>query len=143
VRAPMDRAVYMKAYRARHKQASKRVDIVVDLKHWRKLERAAQKADISTTAAITELLLKELAKMSQNPAPLVGEIEAVSKPLKRVADRVNMLAHHANTVHRVVDEQGVLDELQRAYNVLYEGATRLVHSNRNQHSGNADDNRSP
>lgn len=121
----MNRRQYMEAYRAQHRQATRRVDIVVSLDNWREVTRMAEAAGISTTAALTELVNNELAIMSRDPSPIATEIAALTKRLKPVADRINMLAHHANTVRTIVDQPAVLAEFQKLHDILIEETARF------------------
>lgn len=109
----MDRKRYMKSYRAAYRSRTRDVRIALGTDLYDHLKSAALAEGIAPTTLARALIETGLHRRSLVPAAVLDELRTLERLVRNIANNINQLAHHANTVRRVVDLDAVYRELQR------------------------------
>lgn len=109
----MDRSQYMKAYRAQYKERMKVIKLAIEPVLYRKLDRLAKRENVKSTTLVRSILASAVTDQAFVPTAVEGELKACVRLMRNAANNLNQLAHHSNTVRRVVNEDAVFAELRR------------------------------
>lgn len=109
----MDRTRYMKAYRAAYKARATIIKVALDNDLYAELTARAKAEGKTPTGLVRDLVIAGLAGNTRIPAAIADELKALGRLVRSIANNLNQLAHHANTVRRVIDIQSVFAELRR------------------------------
>lgn len=109
----MDRKRYMKSYRATYRSRTRDVRIALGTDLYDHLKSVASAEGIPPTTLARALIEAGLHRRSLVPAAVLDELRTLERLVRNIANNINQLAHHANTVRRVVDLDAVYRELQR------------------------------
>jgi len=101
----------------------KRINISLSSADFNKVTYLAELNQTKPTSYINELVQHQLNKTPFVPQALADEIKAMKFLLRNIATNVNQLTHYSNTLKVLVDERGLLLELQK----LEEGITAYIH----------------
>jgi len=101
----------------------KRINISLSAPDFEKISYLAELNQTKPTSYINELVQHQLNKTPFVPQALADEIKAMKFLLRNIATNVNQLTHYSNTLKVLVDERGLLLELQK----LEEGITTYIH----------------
>lgn len=118
-----DRKSYQREYRAAYKGQAKRVNLTLSNAEYKAFLKAAQKEGLKPTAHIKQLALAGLGNQVHLPRELNEELKALRFAVLNIANNVNQIAHHANTVkhltqseeHNLLAYLKQLDEVVRSY----------------------------
>lgn len=109
----MDRQRYMKDYRALYRQRTRDVRITLTSEQFAALRAAAKSERTTPTGLGRHLIVAGLSRDLRVPAAVATELKSLEFLVRNIANNVNQLAHHANTVRVVIDPAAVLAELRR------------------------------
>lgn len=111
-----------KQYLDDYVDARKRINISLSSADFKKITYLADLNQTKPTSYITELVQHQLHKSPFIPQVLVDEIKEMKFLLRNIATNINQLSHHSNTLKVLVDERGLLLEIQK----LEEGITAYI-----------------
>ena len=126
-----DRSQYQKAYRKEYRSRAKRVNLTFGLSEHAALEQGAKASNMPIAAYVKACALQAHEGRIDPPEMMLDELADLSRVVRTIANNVNQMARHSNTVARVLDEHEVfasLQHLQRAYEEAIHRAN--VHSDR-------------
>ena len=126
----MDRTTYMKQYRTAYKARSKFVTITLSRDQYSALKLRAQSEGVSPTTLAKQYVLNGLAQDPSATNAVANELGALEHQVRPIATTLNMLAHHANTVKRVVDVPSIFAELMRLSTVVHAFTSGRMKSSR-------------
>jgi hypothetical protein len=116
-----------KQYLDDYVEARKRINISLSATDFEKVRYLAELNQTKPTSYITKLVQHQLDKTPFVPQALADEIKAMKFLLRNIATNINQLTHRSNTLKVLVDERGLLLELQK----LEEGITAYIHKDVN------------
>lgn len=113
------RKIYHHQYKADYQERTKRVSLTLNLAEYKELEKRAKIEGVKITT-----LAKNMMMAYHQQAPLIPEIvqkelQELRFLLRNVANNMNQIAHHSNTIKRLVDENGLLLEIQKMENTIH------------------------
>lgn len=109
----MDRQSYMKDYRAAYRQRTRDIRITLTAEQFSALRAAAKSEHTTPTGLGRQLITAGLSRDIRVPAAVASELKSLEFLVRNIANNINQLAHHANTVRMVIDPVAVLAELRR------------------------------
>lgn len=109
----MDRQRYMKDYRQSYKTRAKIIKVALNKDLHAVLSARAEAEGLTPTSLVRELVASGLAGDPRVPAAVADELKTLQRLVRSIANNLNQLAHHANTVRRVIDVPSVFAELKR------------------------------
>lgn len=109
----MDRKRYMKSYRAAYRTRTRDVRVTLGRDLYEHLQAAAKAEGIPPTSLARAFIDAGLARRALVPKAVLDELRAVERLIRSIANNINQLAHHANTVRMVVDVGSLFGELRR------------------------------
>ena len=105
----------------------KRISISLSSADFSKVTYLAQLNQTKPTSYIADLVQHQLNKTPLIPQELTEDIKEMKFLLRNIATNINQLTHRSNTLKVLVDERGLLLELQK----LEEGITTYIHKHVN------------
>lgn len=108
----MDRKDYIKAYLKDYRSRTKCVNLAIPMADYRRLERAARGEGKKPTQFLVEIGIAQIDKAIYVPEAISRELQSLRFLIRNVANNLNQIAHHTNTVKRAADERSVLKELK-------------------------------
>lgn len=120
------RKLYNQQYKAEYKERTRRVSITLSHSEYTAIEKRAKAENIKPTA-----LIKNMAMAYYQQAPIIPEIvrdelQELRFLLRNVANNINQIAHHSNTIKRLADENGLLLEIQKMENTINDFVTQRM-----------------
>ena len=109
----MDRPRYMKAYRSAYKARAKVIKVALDNELFAELAKRAKVEHMTPTGLVRALVASGLSGDPRVPATIADELRMLERLVRSIANNLNQLAHHANTVRRVIDVPAIFQELKR------------------------------
>lgn len=103
----------MKDYRIAYKSRAKIIKVALSNDLHAVLSQRAEAEGLTPTSLVRELVASGLSGDPRVPAVVAGELKNLERLVRSIANNLNQLAHHANTVRRVVDVQSIFQELKR------------------------------
>jgi len=108
----MDRTAYMKDYRADYKTRVRIVKVTVPISVFKKLEARAAEEGIKPASLAREYVETGLKRDTRAPTEVRNELFSISRLIRSIANNLNQMAYHSNTVRQVTDERGVFQWLK-------------------------------
>lgn len=103
-----DRSEYQKAYRQTYAAQAKRVGLTFGLAEYRDLERAAKRSGMPVASYVKACTMQAHEdRPVEVPDAVSEELAELSRVIRTIANNVNQIARHSNTIGRVLDEQEV------------------------------------
>ena len=121
----MDRSKYMKGYRAQYRQHTHDVRVTLTADLYASLRAAAKSNGTTPTSLARDFIACGLTAEARIPASFAEDLRRHEMLVRNIANNINQLAHHANTVRKVIDVQSVFADLRRL-----EDAVRSYTTNR-------------
>jgi hypothetical protein len=120
------RKLYNKEYQAEYKDRAKRVSVTLTNAEYSDLAKRAKDEGIKPTA-----LLKNMAIAYHQQAPIMpemirDELQELRFLIRNVANNINQIAHHSNTIKRLADENGLLLEIQKMETTINDFITQRM-----------------
>ena len=113
-----DRSAYQKAYRESYGARAKRVNLTFGLSECADLERAAKRSGMSLSAYVKSCAMQGHGGQVETPEEVLEQLADLSRVVRTIANNVNQMARHSNTIGQVLDEHEVfarIQELEAAY----------------------------
>ena len=108
-----DRSTYMKSYRAGYKKRVRVVKVTMGNAVFAKLEHLATREGTRPASLAREFIEAGLSGDPRLPRQMTAELTALRHLIRSVANNMNQLAKHSNTVRVVNDKHAVFDELKK------------------------------
>jgi hypothetical protein len=114
------RKLYNKQYKSEYKERMTRATLTFTKSEYEKIQ---EKAKSENTKPAT--LLKDMAMAYYHQTPLIPEVVANELQelrflIRNVANNINQIAHHSNTIQRLADENGLLLEIKKMEDTINE-----------------------
>ena len=113
-----DRSAYQIAYAESYGSRAKRVNLTFGLYECADLERAAKRCEVPLSAYVKSCALQGHNGQVDAPENVLKQLADLSLVVRTIANNVNQMARHSNTIGQVLDEHEVfarIQELQSAY----------------------------
>lgn len=113
-----DRSAYQKAYRESYGSRAKRVNLTFGLSECADMERAAKRSGMSLSAYVKSCAMQGHIGQVEAPEDVLEQLADLSRVVRTIANNVNQMARHSNTIGQVLDEHEVfarIQDLQAAY----------------------------
>lgn len=112
------RQAYKKAWNQKNKTQVKRVSMTLTPIEYARFEKRAKKEGVKVTT-----LVKNMAIAYEQQAPLftpeqLHEMQEMRFIFRNVANNINQIAHHSNTIKRLADENGLLLEIKKLEDIV-------------------------
>lgn len=114
-----ERKLYNKKYKADYKNRIKRISITLSNAEYKELERQAKNENIKINTLVKNMAFAYHQKNTLIPEPIKAELQELRFLLRNVANNINQIAHHSNTIQRLADENGLLLEIQKMEQTIY------------------------
>ncbi len=114
----MDRKQYLKTYQENYKGKVKRVKLTFSLEEFGEVEALANSLDIKPSILIRRLALATIRGNKFLDTEAKQELRNLHYLVSNIANNVNQLARHSNTLKRVVDDNQVLLELKELNSLI-------------------------
>ncbi len=110
------RRAYQQTYRKTYK--AKRVNLTLSPAEYRAFSRAAKNQKI--TPFIKNLALSALERQAVIPKDLEAELKTLRFAIRNIANNVNQIAHHSNTIHNLTsaEENNLLLHIKQLEDVV-------------------------
>ena len=95
---------YLKKYREENKRKTKRVSVTLSLDEFKQLEQMAKVEKIKPTTLLKKLAFSSMNKKADFPLDVSADFGDLVHILRGVANNINQMAKHSNTIKRVADE---------------------------------------
>lgn len=109
----MDRPSYIKAYLKDYRSRHKCVNVAVPIADYKKLEKAAKREGMTPARLLLTIGLRDLDKTVYVPAEIKQELSRLTLLIRNIANNINQIAHHTNTVRQAADARTVFAELAK------------------------------
>jgi len=103
---------YLKKYREENKGKNKRVNVTLSLDEFKQLEKMAKAEKIKPTALLKKLAFSSIDKKLDFPLDVSVDFGDLVHILRGVANNINQMAKHSNTIKRVADESRLFSLLK-------------------------------
>lgn len=110
------RKLYNQAYATR----AHRVAITLTATEFAELEKRAKAEGVKPTTLVKNMAIAYHQSQQIPQEPILKELQELRFLLRNAANNINQIAHHSNTVGRLVDENGFLDELRKMETTINE-----------------------
>jgi len=93
----------------------RRISISLSQAEFRQLSTLAKRESMKPTSFVRNLTKATLLRQVHLPANIEAELKTLRFAIRNIANNVNQIAHHSNTVHMmtVADENNLLQHLQQ------------------------------
>lgn len=124
------RSDYQREYRQNYQ--AQRVNLTLNRAEYRKFASAAKKQGQKPTTYIKELALASLENQALIPSEIAKELEVLRFAVLNIANNVNQIAHHSNTVKRLseAEEHNLLGHLKQLDDVIRDYTSGQILSKR-------------
>jgi hypothetical protein len=109
---------YHQNYRKEYAKKMKYLNLAIPLTTYQEFEALAKKENTKVSPLIRKMALAYLQQHTFVPQDIVEELRAVKLLIRNVANNVNQVAHHSNTIKGLVNDNDLLLELQRLENMV-------------------------
>ena len=103
---------YLKKYRAENKGKTKRVSVTLSPDEFKQLEQMAKVEKTKPTALLKKLAFSSMNKKADFPLDISVDLGELVNILRGVANNINQMAKHSNTIKRVTDESRLFTMLK-------------------------------
>lgn len=103
---------YLKKYREENKRKTKRVSVTLSLDEFKQLEQMAKVEKIKPTTLLKKLAFSSMNKKADFPLDVSADFGDLVHILRGVANNINQMAKHSNTIKRVADESRLFSLLK-------------------------------
>ncbi|MEI2812348.1 MAG: hypothetical protein V9E91_00610 [Burkholderiaceae bacterium] len=84
------------------------------------LEKRAKAEGVKPTTLVKNMAIAYHQSQQIPQEPILKELQELRFLLRNSANNINQIAHHSNTVGRLVDENGFLDEVRKMETTINE-----------------------
>ena len=116
----MQNSEQRKAYLQSYQANTHRVAITLTSTEYAELEKRAKAEGVKPTTLVKNMAIAYHQGQAITPEPILKELQELRFLLRNAANNINQIAHHSNTVGRLVDENGFLDEVRKMETTINE-----------------------
>ena len=116
------RKAYLQSYQAN----THRVAITLTPSEFAELEKRAKAEGVKPTTLVKNMAIAYHQSQQIPQEPILKELQELRFLLRNAANNINQIAHHSNTVGRLVDENGFLDEVRKMEATINEFVARRL-----------------
>ena len=109
----MSQADYHKAYKRQYYKLNKSLSVTLSMDDYDALKARADELGTKPIPLLRDMAFAVLHDTSFVPELIEDELKELRFLILNIANNVNQMAHHSNTVRSLVDEKGLLRELRR------------------------------
>jgi hypothetical protein len=109
----MQNSEQRKAYLQTYQANTHRVAITLTASEFAELEKRAKAEGVKPTTLVKNMAIAYHQSQQIPQEPILKELQELRFLLRNSANNINQIAHHSNTVGRLVDENGFLDEVRK------------------------------
>ncbi len=127
------RKAYQRQYREQYKSQVKRVNLTLTKKEYQSFSRSAGNQKV--TSYIKQLALDGLHTQANIPENLEAELKTLRFAIRNIANNVNQIAHHSNTVRSITtsEENNLLQHLKQLEEVIRKYTEGRIMESRDDH----------
>jgi hypothetical protein len=114
------RQTYKKAWNQKNKTQTKRVSITLSNEEYKSLEKRAKKEGVRITTLVKNMTLAYHQQQPLLSQDLKTEMQEMRFIFRTIANNINQIAHHSNTIKRLADENGLLLEIKKLEDIVLE-----------------------
>lgn len=115
-----------KIYNREYQERTHRIAVTLTPTEYRELTARAKAEGVKTTTLVKNMALAYHQGQAIMPEAVQGELQELRFLLRNVANNINQIAHHSNIVHRLVDENGLLMEIQKMETTIHDFVTQKL-----------------
>jgi hypothetical protein len=108
-----------RTYNREYGQRVHRVSITLTPEEYRTLKARAKAVGIRPTSLARELVTSPHGTPATPPEAIATELQELRFLLRNVANNINQIAHHSNTIKRLVYENGLLMEIRKMEEAVF------------------------
>lgn len=120
------RKLYNKQYKAEYNQRVKRVYLVFSQSEYDEIEKRAKSENVKPATLVKNMALAYHQQSPIIPESLKEELKELRFLIRNVANNINQIAHHSNTIGRLIDENGLLLEIQKMEQAVNQFVSKKV-----------------
>lgn len=120
------RKIYNQQYKAEYSQRMKRVSITFSNSEYAELEKRAKSESVKPATLVKNMALAYHQQVHIMPEPIKEELQELRFLIRNVANNINQIAHHSNTIQRLADENGLLLEIQKMEQIINDFVTQKL-----------------
>jgi hypothetical protein len=102
-----------KLYNKEYSQRTNRVSLTFTNAEYAELEKRAKAENVKPTTLVKNMALAYHQQSPIIPETIKEELQELRFLIRNVANNINQIAHHSNTIQRLADENGLLLEIQK------------------------------
>jgi hypothetical protein len=102
-----------KLYNKEYSQRTNRVSLTFTNAEYAELEKRAKAENVKPTTLVKNMALAYHQQAPIIPETIKEELQELRFLIRNVANNINQIAHHSNTIQRLADENGLLLEIQK------------------------------
>ena len=114
----MSRKEYFKKYNKEVRKKKKDVHIYLESEEYEFFERISKKENIKVSKLIKTMALSQAGKTFYLPEEIQTKLSEFVFLMRNLANNVNQIARHSNTVKNLIDENGLLSYLRELENTV-------------------------
>jgi phosphatidate phosphatase PAH1 len=107
------RKLYNREYQAEYKERMNRVSITLTNAEYADIEKRAKAEGVKTATLVKNMTIAYHQQTPIVPESIKEELQELRFLIRNVANNINQIAHHSNTIQRLADENGLLLEIQK------------------------------
>lgn len=123
-----NRKIYNQHYKTEYQERTKRVSITLSLSEYAELEKRAKVEGVKPTSLVKNMALAFHQQTPIIPEMVQVELQELRFLLRNIANNINQIAHHSNTIKRLADENGLLLEIQKMETTINDFVTARMKS---------------
>lgn len=108
----MDRREYQKQYKEEYNKTVKRVNLTLTQTEYSYFKRIADKEGVKVGKVIKTMALAQLGKTFFQPAEIQKKLDDLIFLIRNIANNLNQIARHSNTIKIVLDENKVFSYIK-------------------------------
>lgn len=116
-----------KIYNQEYAERTYRVAVTLTPEEYRSLTKRAKVAGIRPTTLAKDLILSTNTTPETPPEMIRDELQEIKFLLRNVANNINQIAHYSNRVKHMIDENGLLLEVQKMEQAVYDWVHKQRH----------------
>jgi hypothetical protein len=111
-----------KIYNREYADRVHRVALTLTPSEYKELSTRARAEGVKTTTLVKNMALAYHQGQTIMSEPILKELQELRFLLRNVANNINQIAHHSNTIKRLADENGLLLEIQKMEQIVQDFA---------------------
>jgi hypothetical protein len=107
-----------KIYNREYAERTHRVAVTLSPSEHKELSTRAKAEGVKTTTLVKNMALAYHQGQAIMSEPILKELQELRFLLRNVANNINQIAHHSNTIRHLADENGLLLEIQKMEQIV-------------------------